>query len=297
MEWFKNIIEKISLKFVFNRKNSPNIKNVQNAKGNIVNVGNQIVLYSAEEIAGKLLNSAFGELSEATKDEIRNNQQTYFNILAGNLKNVLLAQEELKKIVDSPDFQYVSKKAAISASRSNSIELHNSLSLLLVDRINSNGSDLKRIVYNEAISTVEKLTPNQLKILALCFLTKRTKLGGLKTIQQFAMYLDQRIRPFINYKNTSAEFEHLVYTGCASISIASHDIAGLFQENYKDIFDAQNSDVRKSLENNETAKELFDIWGKSQIANINLTSVGIVIGSSYYEQTTGDKINIDIWIN
>ncbi len=42
---------------------------------------------------------------------------------------------------------------------------------------------------------------------------------------------------------------------------------------------------------------IFDKYNKTGVQNLNLTSVGIVIGASHYESVTGDKINIDLWIN
>ena len=44
----------------------------------------------------------------------------------------------------------------------------------------------------------------------------------------------------------------------------------------------------------ETVLELLE---KSNITNLSLTSVGIAIGASHLEQTTGEKIDIGIWIN
>ena len=120
-------------------------------------------------------------------------------------------------------------------------------------------------------------------------------MNGLTNITQFNQYLEQRIKPFIDFKKTTAEFEHLVYTGCASISIASHDIDGLLKGNYPEIFKDGNT-PEKLLTGNETTTRLTSVWKDTQIQNMNLTSVGIVIASTFYEQVTGDRINIDIWI-
>jgi hypothetical protein len=121
-------------------------------------------------------------------------------------------------------------------------------------------------------------------------------MNGLINITQFNQYLEQRIKPFIDFKKTTAEFEHLVYTGCASISIVSHDINDLLQGNYPEIF-KDNNTPKKLLADNETATKLTSVWKDTQIQNMNLTSVGIVIASTFYEQVTSDRINIDIWIN
>jgi len=279
-----------------NQKSGDDSTNLQAGRDIVVTNQNSVALYSIEEVAKQLLGSVFGELPDDTKKQIENNQKSYFQALSENLGKIIKQNEELKEVVSSPDFQYISKTAAISASRSSSTELHKNLSSLIIQRINNDKEDLKRIVYDEAISTINKLTNDQLKILTLCFLMKRTKMDGLTNVIQFNQYLEQRIKPFIDFKKTTAEFEHLVYTGCASISIASHDIVGLLKGNYPDIFKDDNT-PDKLLAGNETATKLMSVWKDTQIQNMNLTSVGIVIASTFYEQATGDKINIDIWIN
>ncbi|KKS53117.1 MAG: hypothetical protein UV19_C0014G0012 [Parcubacteria group bacterium GW2011_GWA2_42_28] len=270
--------------------------NLQAGRDIVVNNGNSIALYSIEEVAKQLLGSVFGELPDETKKQIETNQKSYFQSLSENLSKIIKQNEELKTVINSPDFQYVSKQATISASRSSSIELHKNLSLLLIQRVNNDSEDLKRIVYNEAIKTLAKLTQNQLKILTLCFLVKRTKLNGLTNFNQFIQYLEERIKPFIDFKKTNAEFEHLAYAGCASISIAGHDLFGLFKGNYPEIF-KESDNIDELFKDKETATKLLTVWKETPIMNMNLTSVGIVLASTFYEQTTGDKMNIDIWIN
>lgn len=281
---------------ISNQKSGDDSTNLQAGRDIVVNNDNSIALYSIEEVAKQLLGSVFGELPDETKKQIETNQKSYFQALSENLSKIVKQNEELKMVINSPDFQYVSKQATISASRSSSIELHKNLSSLLIQRVNNDNEDLKRIVYNEAIKILAKLTQNQLKILTLCFLVKRTKLNGLTNFDQFIQYLEQRIKPFINFKKTNAEFEHLAYTGCASISIAGHDLFGLFKGNYPEIF-KESDNIDKLFKDKETATKLLTAWKETPIMNMNLTSVGIVLASTFYEQTTGDKINIDIWIN
>ena len=274
-----------------NQKSGDNSTNLQVGGAITVN-NNAVALYSIQEVSKQLLGSVFGELPDETKTQITQNQKSYFQALTENLQKIVKDSFDLKKVIDSPDFQYISKKASISASRSSSTDLHKNLSSLIVQRVNFDNEDLKRIVYNEAITTIEKLTTDQLKILTLCFLLKRTKLSGLTNLEQFKQYLEQRVKPFIDFKRTTAEFEHLSYAGCASISIASHDIGGLFKGNYPDIFkDTDNPE--ELLAGNDTATKLISAWKETQIQNMNLTSVGIVIASTFYEQTTGDRMNID----
>lgn len=281
---------------VSSQKSGNSSTNLQ-AGGDITVQNGTIALYSIEELSLQLLESVFGELSEEAKLQIKQNQKSYFHSLTLDLREIVKTGTDLKKIIDSPDFQYISKKASISASRSSSESLHRTLSSLIVQRVNVDSEDLKRVVYNEAISTVEKLTIDQLKILAIAFLLTRTRRQNLKTLDEFRNYLEQSVGPFIDFKGTAAEFEHLVYSGCASIvSILSTNLLEVLKGNYPEVF--QSTDIPESLlAESEVATKLFTSWKDTQIRNVELTSVGIVIASTFIGQVTGAKMDINIWIN
>ena len=330
---------------------------------NIVINNKSVVLYSVEELAKQLINSSFGELPEETKKQIKNNQTSYFQYLSEELKKIKKQSEEVKLIVDTPDFQYASRKALISASKSSSTELHKILSSLIIERINSNNEELKRIVYNEAIKTVEKLTINQLKIITLCCLLKEVHCTNVISWEIFNGFLNNHIKPFLKFKNTYTEFTHINYTGCGNMVLIRTDpfhhikarysilflnlierrniddlnlpnelkknivTLDLQQEKYRFRFQNQfvleqylkkhkvDENIIKSLtsfyethlKDNDTVKKIImekAIIGKellelfeSNFNYLNLTSVGIAIGISYFRKITGQTISPDIWIN
>lgn len=349
---------------ISNQKSGDDSTNLQAGRDIVVTNKNSVALYSIEEVAKQLLGSVFGELPEDTKKQIGINQKSYFQALSENLGKVIKQNEDLKKVISSPDFQYISKTAAISASRSSSAELHKNLSSLITQRINNDDEDLKRIVYDEAISTIGKLTIDQLKIITLCYLLKYTSYGGIVSWEAYKKYLDTHIKPFLGFKNTNAEFQHIEYAGCGSIGIGSWDVLNIHRQQYSFLFlnlvekeqidslnfpdeikkevvaldqkedkyfirfknktDLENyikekkideeigkkfisvyesniknnDDIKKKItEETDTGKELVELWEKSSLKNLSLTSVGIAIGASYFEQTTGEKIDISIWIN
>ncbi len=204
--------------------------------GRDIVVNQSVVLCSTEELAKQLMLSVFVELPLETKKQIENNHQSYFGALSENLKEVYKQKEELKKVIDSPDFQYVSKNAVISASRSSSSELHRNLSTLIAKRINNDHDDLKRIVYDEAIITVDKLTRDQLQIMALCYLLRDTSYSGIVSWETYEKYLDLHIKPFLGFKSTVAEFQHIQYTGCGTLSARPWDIVWNHKELYSFLF-------------------------------------------------------------
>lgn len=255
-----------------------------------------IALNSMEDIAKQLLNSVFWELSKESKVRIIENQASYFDELSLALWKLVQSNEELKKTVSDPDFQYASKKAWISASRRDSKDLHSQLASLIIGRIEHWNDELKRIVYNEAIETIDKLTPNQLKILTLCFLIKKTKYNRVSTVAQFYQNIERYTWSFVDFKNTPSEFEHIVYTGCASISIGSMDMTATFKSHYEQILQEWGT-MEEILRTNPSATKLLQIWNDTSIKNMNLTSVWVAIAISNYERVFGEKMDINIWVN
>ena len=94
---------------ISNQKSGDDSMNLQAGRDIVVNNGNSIALYSIEEVAKQLLGSVFGELPDETKKQIETNQKSYFQSLSENLSKIIKQNEELKTVINSPDFQYVSK--------------------------------------------------------------------------------------------------------------------------------------------------------------------------------------------
>ena len=266
-----------------------------------------------------------------------------------------------------PDTQLILVEAAKISGRKQNEELRNLLANLVISRIKNDKSgkeELKNIVYNEAISTINKITIDQLKIITLCYLLRYTSYGGIVSWNAFKSYLNTHIKPFFGFKNTNAEFQHIEYAGCGSIGIGGWDLLSIYKQQYsflflnlveKDQIDnltlldeikneilvldikenkyfikfknktefgdylkkkkideeittklvsiyenhiKNNDDIKKKIvKDTDIGRELLDLWEKSNLKHLSLTSVGIAIGASYFEQVTGEKIDIGIWIN
>lgn len=52
----------------------------------------------------------------------------------------------------------------------------------------------------------------------------------------------------------------------------------------------------KITQNLPEANNLFSIWDETNLKHLTLTSVGIIIGATFSEQTTGSKYDLNIWI-
>lgn len=369
ISWLKNIVEEIKITFDFKKVNSPSSKienkaEEVNAQIGQVKIQNGLTYTEAKD----LINSVVDQKLVAFKDEAeivyiqRTNE--FKQLLKEKLK--ILPEQEISKLKE-PDTQLTLMEAAKISGRKQNEELRNLLANLVVSRIQNDKSgkeELKNIVYNEAISTINKLTLDQLKIITLCYLLRYTSYGGIVSWDAFKTYLNTHINPFLGFKDTNAEFQHIEYAGCGSIGIGSWDIINIYKKQYsflffnlveKDQIDSlnilddikkeivvldtkedkyfvrfknktdlekylkekniegetekklvsiyeshikNNEDVKNKISNEtEIGKELLDLCEKSNLKHLSLTSVGIAIGASYFEQVTGEKIDIGIWIN
>lgn len=369
IQWFKNFVEKIKIDFNLNKVNSPSLKIKNDAQNIDTQVGqiiiNQGLSYSE---ARDLIVSVVDQKLIGFKDEavtIFNKRRDEFKkLLSEKIKD--LPEQDMVKLRE-PDTQIALLEAAKISGRKPNEELRNLLANLVVSRIKNDKTgkeELKNIVYNEAISTVSKITTDQLKIITLCYLARYTSYSGIVSWDTFKNYLNTHIKPFIHFKNTNAEFQHIEYAGCGSMGVGSWNLVDIYRRQYSFLFsnliekvkiedinlpkeiknellhlnttedkyfvriknkeelekyfknkkleeakisqfialyerNIKNSEeVKKKLEEEtEIGKELSILWEKSGISHLSLTSVGIAIAASYFEQTVGEKINIDIWIN
>jgi len=370
IQWLKNLIEKIQVVINHNKVNSPSLKISNKAKDAKTQVGQIIVNQGLSYSDAKdLIISVVDQKMITFKDEAK----TTFDQRTGEFKKLLsekirdLPEKEMGKLRD-PDTQIALLEAASISGRKSNDELRNLLANLVVSRIKNDSSgkeELKNIVYNEAISTVSKLTIDQLKVIALCYLLRYTSYGGIISWETFNNYLNTHIKPFMGFKNSNAQFQHIEYAGCGSIGIGSWNLIEIYRQQYSFLFlnliekekidglnlpkeilaeiikldpgegkyfiSVRNKIILEKYLNNkhlteETTKQFSALYeqsikspdevkkkiqdetdigkefielsdGNANILHLSLTSVGIAIGASYFEQTVGEKINIDIWIN
>lgn len=369
INWLKNIVEKIKITFDFKKINSPSLRienKAEEVKAQIgqVNIQNGLTYTEAKDLVNSVVDQKLVEFKDEAESTYIQRTNEFKQLLAEKLKD--LPEQEISKLKE-PDTQLTLIEAAKISGRKQNEELRNLLANLVVSRIKNDKTgkeELKNIVYNEAISTINKLTIDQLKIITLCYLLRYTINGSIVSWNRFEEYLNTHIKPFLGFKNTNAEFQHIQYAGCGSISIGSWDLIKLLKMEYsflflnlveKDQIDGLNllDEIKKEIvvvdinedkyfinfrnktelesflkeknvnketeeklvsiyenhiKNNEevkkktsdeteVGKELLDLWEKSSLKHLSLTTVGIAIGASYFEQVIGEIIDIGIWIN
>ncbi len=280
----------------------------------ILNTGEMNLIFSnAQSVTvhqGLTLNdvtSLFQTLFEANFPKLRNIAENSAKENVEKLRdqffkkaNGKLGEQDYIKFSD-PDLQFILNKAIETSARKDSAELRGNLSNLLIKRVQLSASeDLKSIVYNEAIETVGKLTTHQLKIITLVFLVRYIKFSSIKSWQSFNECLEESLQPFLDFKNTETEFQHIQYTGCGNISVLEWDMVDIYFRTYPFLFTAGIQDLslaEEAITKTEMGMILLSTWRNSQLKNIVLTSVGTAIAASYYEQLSGQTLNINKWVN
>lgn len=368
---FKNIIERITLSWKNVRNNSHNIKLIKKVsnKGDIVGIQADTVKvgYSSSEVS-RIITNTLGTILPVLESQAKAIYKERTTELENKVNTLLLQlpQEDVVSKLSDPEMQLALKEATLITGKKEDKELRELLSNIVFKKIKEqipNKDTLKNIVYTEAIRTMDKVTPNQIKIITLCYLIKHTQNTGVVDWNSMETYFKKCIKPFLDFHSTIAEFQHIEYAGCGTvsgfgtggiISILKQTYAFLFNKpipkenvlksfddlsNYQEIFiNATDTEIRVAGRNAEELRnylekkkfdtattdkiigffnqqqngvnaeeivkdkspyfqELIDIWKATKIDGLRLTSVGIVIGAVNYEQITGHKIDIDIWIN
>lgn len=179
----------------------------------VINQGMTVV--EATGLIDKLFEANFPKLELVSREAAEKNIAAFkADIMEEMAKN--LSPEEFQRF-SNPDIQAGLYQAVYSAARKDSAELRRMLSHLIVKRVKNDQNELKQIVLNEAIPTVAKLTQNQMKIMALCFMLRQTSFRIAMPWGVFKGIFEHSIRPLIDFKGSRAEILHLQYAGCGKV--------------------------------------------------------------------------------
>lgn len=206
-----------------------------NLQGQNVNVYNGISYSDARDIALDVFKSNFLELSQ--------NAATLAKERAEHLVDEFLKKMEQTKAekidrIQDPDMQYALFSAQKEYARSGEKDMEDMLVSILMERIEENTQSLKKIVLNEALEIVPKLTDQQLDILTIIFLIQDTRNHNVNNKESLKNYIETYFVPFT--KNLTKEkscYKHLEYSGCCgTIGIAQDNLSQFFLNNYKGVF-------------------------------------------------------------
>lgn len=181
-----------------------------------------VVKASLSELAGIARETATRRAEEITEEFLINLQKEY--------------PEGLNKAND-PDFQFALLTVQREFARTGDKNLGDLLVDLLVDRSKTEQRDIMQIVLNESLGTAPKLTNSQLAAVAVVFLFRHTQNFGIGTHQLLGEYFDKHVEPFAsNLQKTTAGYQHLEFSRCASISLGKDDLDHILGRTYQGQF-------------------------------------------------------------
>lgn len=190
----------------------------------------------AREIALDVFKSNFYQLAGEAVDIANKRAEEFTEKLIEKLQ---LEGESLLNSMKDPDMQYALYTAQKEYARSGDENLSEMLVEILVDRAGIEERSLMQIVLNESLEVLPKLTQSQLNILSLVFIIKYTRRLTIKNLNGFKEYLINTVYPFlqgISDSASTANYQHLEYSGCGSISVLEHKIEDEFKVTYPGIF-------------------------------------------------------------
>ncbi|MBP3157158.1 LPO_1073/Vpar_1526 family protein [Aliivibrio fischeri] len=192
---------------------------------------------------------SYPEVRQVALDVFKSN----FYELAGEAKNI--AQSRAEEITEQflnklkienpsgftksqdPDFQHALYTVQKEFARNGDEDLGSLLVDLLVDRSKQEQRDILQIVLNESLAIAPKLPNNHLNVLAIVFLFRYTQNTKVNSIDALGNFLDQHVKPFVNYLPTSdASYQHLEFAGCATASMGNISLEDILGNIYQGLF-------------------------------------------------------------
>jgi len=302
--WFKSLFEKISISFHWSKKNSP----TTNTKIG-TNIEKQLIINQG--ISPEQFHQINESVLKIVDDRINIYRETFkldaklvFNERLKDFKEFLLNRTHSLSELDyerfkEPDMQLKIIEATNLSGRISDSNRRELLANLVIRRIkneNTKNQELTDIVYNEAISTIDKLTLNQLKTIALCFLLHYTKHNNITSLKEMDNYFNKYIGPFLDIKKSESEFQHIVYSGCGSISIGSWDIVNIFKANYDYLL--VKPFTNKELEviglDSDLQKLFFTQYEKTDNYLLNIIPYINIVSKAIFENIFFQNINENI---
>lgn len=178
-----------------------------------------IVVNSMDELQENIAEKVFGELSSSSQKKVIENQKTFLAKFTKKISATITSLKTPEKSIDDPDMQYIAKKALVQSGRRGEEGLHEELSSLLTERLKAGdeGSEIKKVVFNESIETMEKLTSNHIKIICLMFLVHKTQ-RNLFSLEGLNNFIEEAFTPYLDVKISKSQFEYLDYAGVTMLA-------------------------------------------------------------------------------
>lgn len=250
---------------------------------------------AVKEVAMDVFKSNFYDLGKTVENIINERAEEIINEY---LKRLISKNPEALKNTEDADLRFMIYEAQKNHARRGDKEIADLLVDILIDRTTIKDETLVKIVYNEALEILPKLTSKQINMLTVIFILRYVNMGSIFRVEE----LNFIIKRFTDVVPEGEFFyQHLQYTGCISISVGAVNYINILKKAYPNLVSAthENEDLLFKENLQIVAPYLYmflEKIDKTQIQNCSLTSVGIAIALSNLKKSIKVDWDLGIWI-
>ncbi|MQR86397.1 hypothetical protein GFV16_10780 [Bacillus megaterium] len=280
-----------------------NNKYEQSGGQNSINLQGENVHYhgltysDAKEIAQDVFEKNFRELSTEAGEIAKQRANEVLDEIMIKLEKI---EEKALESFKDPDVQYQIFNVQKEYARNGDKNLAEMLTDLLVERVKESDRNLKQILLNESISVLPKLTSAQVNILTWIFLLRRVKNTQVESLGHLQNYFQQFYNPVpLESAETqlTANYLHLQYAGCGSVSLGEISLEKIFCEGYPHLFPTEVEVIPAISQLSPKVAAIAHLWNNTSMKSFELTSVGITIAHSNLCRLTNSNLDLSIWLN
>lgn len=268
--------------------------NSTNIQAGEITIQHGVSYTEVKDIALQVFKLNFQELAGQAKDIARARAE---EITEQFLQALKTQNEAGFKQAQDPDFQHGLFTVQKQYARTGDKQLGDLLVDILVDRTKQNQRSILQIVLNESLEVAPKLTEDHLAALSATFLMKYVVNKGINSVDALGLFLDTYLQPFLAHiPIKAAAYQHLEYSGCASIGLGRQNIAAAFYVLYSGLFSkgfevTELANLNVGVTANSTLlTACIHNGGKLQLCAINEEVFRDIAGKQEVESADIDKL-------
>ena len=185
-----------------------------------------------------LIEEEVNKAKQIALEEAKRRDSELITLILEKAASVNISPDSIMAAMEEPALQFDIIEAERSYIKYGTEELKGLLANLIVKRIKESNHSLLQIALGEAIKTSSMLLPTQINCLGLKFVLNHTYRTTVNSYEALAEYLNNCIIPIYEHgvSEKLSEFQHLSYTRCATISVASSCLENIFTKKYTGLF-------------------------------------------------------------
>ncbi len=255
------------------------------------------VIEKAWDSGEKWLGDKFKSHEEKALEKAKENGFQFMEKLAQRLhfleqvvKDDQLRIGKIEHSLEDPDFSASFQKALMSSARTNDQEKHKLFSRILVERLEAKDESLLKVTIDMTIDVVNRLTANQLRILALATVIYCIRPTiNYTSLEQYKTWMEKVLGCYTEVKMDSMDILHLTALSCVDYQqFISRDIVNIFKPKHTEIQEWKDANF---FNDNEVGKKILLNW-KNKIEKIYPNSLGQTIGIFVHDELTETKTTI-----